>query len=114
DPHPSEGGVGAREPGGSAGDPGVDSADWVAIGRVLGAWRTAGWIRIEPLTDQPRRFRKLQRVRFAPRRGGEARWFAVRRVRVAGARVYLALEGVESREEAQGLAGGLVQVGAGE
>lgn len=33
---------------------------------------------------------------------------------MAGARVYLALEGVESREEAQELAGGLVQVGAGE
>lgn len=85
----------------------------MTVGRVLGAWGVSGWVRVEPQTDNPQRFRKLARVRLAPRRG-TPRWLVVGGARVEGGQVRLRFEGIGSREEAQLLSNSLLQIPAEE
>ncbi|WP_158509597.1 ribosome maturation factor RimM [Limnochorda pilosa] len=84
------------------------------MGRVLGPWGVAGWVRVEPLTDRPERFLRLEQVRFRPAAGRPLRSVRVRDVQVQGIQVRLAFSGVETREEALELANGLLQVPAAE
>lgn len=81
----------------------------MTVGRVLGAWGVSGWVRVEPETDDPRRFHRLTRVRLVPRRG-QPQWLNVRGAQVDGQQVRLRLEGIESREAAQLLGSSLLQI----
>lgn len=85
----------------------------MTVGRVLSPWGVSGWVRVEPETDDPRRFRRLTRVRLAPRRG-QPRWLNVKGARVDGHQVRLRFEGIDSREAAQLLGNSLLQIPAEE
>lgn len=81
----------------------------MTIGRVLGAWGVSGWVRVGPDTDDPRRFRRLSRVRLLPRHG-RPQWLKVQGVHVDGQQVRLRFEGVASREAAKLLSNSLLQI----
>ncbi|MBO2518195.1 MULTISPECIES: ribosome maturation factor RimM [Limnochorda] len=81
----------------------------MTVGRVMTAWGVSGWVRVEPETDDPLRFRKLTRVRLVPRHG-PPRWMTIQGVRVQGGQVRLRFEGVETREAAKLLANSLLQI----
>lgn len=80
------------EPGTSAAFPGVDT---LIVGRVLTSHGIRGEMSVEPLTDDPTRFKKLKRVLL---RGRE---YPVASVRVRPNEVLLRLEGISTPEEAK-------------
>lgn len=79
------------------GEPAADER--VAVGRVLGAHGVRGELRVEPLTDDPRRFRKLATLSVA----GQAH--SILSVRISKDLLLLRLEGVETRDAASALRG---------
>jgi 16S rRNA processing protein RimM len=81
----------------------------ITIGRVLKPHGVKGEVRIEPLTDHPRRFGTTQRV-FLVSSGGKQKECAVRSVRYLGDAPLLGLAGYETPEKAKELNGWLVQV----
>lgn len=67
------------------------------VGRVLGSHGVRGFVRIEPLTDDPGRFASLEQVIV------EGRPYAVSAARVNPGRILLKLEGVDTPEAARAL-----------
>lgn len=76
----------------------------VVIGRVARPRGIAGEVKIEPLTDDPRRFLSLKNVYV----GGVTRKVVKAQVTPAG--VFVALEGVGDRNAAETLRGALLEV----
>ncbi|HZT96136.1 MAG TPA: ribosome maturation factor RimM [Chloroflexota bacterium] len=79
---------------------GAPGDDWMLVGRVAGAFGVHGELKVDPLTDFPRRFEELEVVytgeKHFPRTVLSAR---------VGRRILLRLEGISSREDAQALRG---------
>ena len=85
-----------RRPGATAG--------FVAVGLIVAPWGVRGDVKVEPLTDFPDRFRP-----------GAPLWLQGQRVSVQRSRssrgyVYLALEGVSTRQDAEALRQRLLEV----
>lgn len=80
----------------------------ITIGRVVKPWGVKGEVKIEPLTDFPDRFGKLERVYLASPAGPiECR---IKSVRFRGGAPHIIFEGYETPEKARTLAGWLVQI----
>jgi 16S rRNA processing protein RimM len=78
----------------------------LVVGRVVGAQGLRGELRVLPLSDFPERFTRAGR-RWLRRTGGEARSVELRGGRVLpGKELFVVrLEGIDSREAAEGLVG---------
>jgi 16S rRNA processing protein RimM len=84
------------------------AGELVAVGRVLRSWGRRGEVRLEPLTDDPGRFRELEACYLVPPETGERR--RVESVWFQGATPVLKLAGVETPGEAEALVGRLVAI----
>ena len=82
----------------------VTARDFVAIGIVEKAHGIKGKVRVKPITDYPPRFKLLESV-IIENRSGESRRLAVSEISVGDRVVYLRLESIETREEAEQLRG---------
>ncbi len=82
--------------------------DRVTIGKISRVRGTRGEMVVVPLTDDPRRFRKLQKVIISKEENtGE---FLVEGAREFKGKVLLKLKDVESPEEAKELVGGFIEL----
>lgn len=80
----------------------------IAVARVLRPQGRLGEVRVEPLTDDPRRLRELSECWLVPPDGGERR--AVEAVRFPGGAPVVKLRGVASIGEAEALVGRLLSI----
>lgn len=80
--------------------PADEKTDFVVIGQIHRPHGVHGKLRVEPLTDEPERFKRLDRVfiRFQDERRSP---FKVQQVQIANNYIILSLEGVSSRDEAE-------------
>lgn len=88
----------------------MQSSELVSVGQVVGAVGLAGEIKVKPLSDHPRRFAEMPGQRMLWRRQDEFRRLTVRSVNEQGRYYILALEGCDSRVEAEQLVGGQLVV----
>jgi 16S rRNA processing protein RimM len=80
----------------------------VTIGQISRVRGVKGEIVVVPLTDDPERFLKLQRVVVSTKE--KDRDFLVERVRIFKEKVLLKLKQIDSPEEAKKLAGGFIEI----
>ena len=80
----------------------------VLIGEVLRAHGVRGELKVYPLTHNPKRFKKLPRVIL--QRGSDVVRLTIRRVEVQPDFVFLSLEGIDTREQAEKYQGYEVRV----
>jgi 16S rRNA processing protein RimM len=80
----------------------------IAVGRVLRPQGRRGEVRLEPLTDEPRRLAELAECYLVPPEAGERR--RVESVWFQADVPVMKLAGVETLGEAEGLAGRLVSI----
>jgi len=78
-----------------------ETVDRVELGRINGAWGTAGWVKVFSLTDPPENIFEYQPWRTA----GSPGLLHVRQWRRQGSRLVARLEEVVTREEAEALRG---------
>jgi 16S rRNA processing protein RimM len=79
--------------------PGFDADSAVTVGRIVGVHGVRGDVKVETLTDFPERFDRsaLLWLRGVQRRVERSRW--------VGRNVYLKLEGIDTRNDAEALRG---------
>lgn len=82
--------------------------DEVLVGEVIKAHGIRGEIKVHPLTDNPKRFKKLKEVILT--RGEDKRYLKVLNAKVQQNEVYLTLEGVNTRDEAEALRGWSIRI----
>jgi 16S rRNA processing protein RimM len=80
----------------------------VLVGEVIKAHGIRGELKVYPITDNPQRFKNLEKVFLE--QDGVARFFKINNARVHQDEVYLTLEGIETREEAEKLRGSAVKI----
>jgi 16S rRNA processing protein RimM len=80
-----------------------DESDFVVIGLLRRAHGVEGELAVQPVTDMPERFDRLERVLV--RHGGSTREISVKKVRSQGGSMLLRLEGVDDRTSAEALKG---------
>jgi 16S rRNA processing protein RimM len=83
--------------------------DLVLVGRVVKPQGRHGEVAVEPLSDRPDRFPTLRRA-FVPAPGGSAREVRVLGCRPHKGRFVLAIEGVSTIDEAEGLRGAELRI----
>jgi len=76
--------------------------DYLAVGKVLSSWSYKGQVKIEPLTDDIRRFKKLKRV-FLENNGQKIPYEVETVTFLPGAFVVVKIKGIDSQQEAQKL-----------
>jgi len=81
----------------------------ITIGKAVKPWGVKGEMKIDPVTDFPRRFEKLRRV-FLVSRSGKEIACEVRAVRYSGDVPFILFEGYDSPEKAKVFNGWLVKV----
>lgn len=81
----------------------------ISVGRVIKPWGVKGEVKIEPLTDFPERFRRLNRV-YLTSPSGHTIECRVSSVRYRKGAPYLIFEGYDTPEKARGLTGRLIQI----
>lgn len=82
--------------------------DQVLVGEVSKPHGIHGELKVYPITDNPERFKKLEKLFLKTKEG--TRLFPIRHVRVQGNEVFLTLEGIETREEAEKYRGAAVKI----
>ncbi|MEL1134070.1 ribosome maturation factor RimM [Desulfitobacterium sp. THU1] len=82
--------------------------DKVTIGEVIKPHGVQGEIKVHPITDNPKRFKKLQEVILVQNQ--VQRRLKVLNAKVQESEIYLTLEGVNSRDEADKLRGWAIKV----
>ncbi|HVJ47898.1 ribosome maturation factor RimM [Desulfitobacterium sp.] len=80
----------------------------VLIGEVIKPHGVQGELKVYPITSNPQRFKSLEKVILE--QAGVIRTFKVLKARVQQDEVYLTLEGIETREEAEKLRGVAVKI----
>jgi 16S rRNA processing protein RimM len=88
----------------------MQNSELVSVGQVVGAVGLAGEIKVKPLSDHPRRFAEMPGQRLLWCRREEFRRVTVQSVHEQGRYYILALEGCNSRAEAEKLVGGQLAV----
>lgn len=84
----------------------MNSPAYLIIGRVMKPWSYRGEMKVEILTDFPKRFASLREVFI----GDDAKPFSVERAHLHGKHVLLKLVGIDSTEAAEKMRDQLVQV----
>lgn len=87
-----------------------ETEDRVELGRINGAWGTAGWVKVFSLTDPPENIFDYQPWRTA----GSPGLLHVRQWRRQGPRLVARLEEVATREQAEALRGTPLSIDRGE
>lgn len=85
------------------------SGNMVAIGKVIAIHGLRGQLKVKSITDNPDRFDELKSVFLEPR-NGETISFTVEKVRTQGDHVFLKLQGVDDRTDAEAFRGAWVSV----
>lgn len=83
---------------------------YVNIGRITAPHGVRGWVKVFPLTDNPNRFDSLTNVFAAAQDGTSRRRIEIEDVRYHADRIAVKLKDVETREQAAGLKGLMLQV----
>jgi 16S rRNA processing protein RimM len=78
-----------------------ESADWVAIGRVLKPQGVRGELKVLPLTTYPERFKQLANVQMGASENRIGSPIAVKSCRVNSSFVFLTLSGLNTMEDAE-------------
>ena len=82
--------------------------DQVLIGEVIKPHGVQGEIKVHPITDNPKRFKKLQEVTLE--KNQVQRRLKVLNAKVHQSEVYLTLEGVNTRDEAEAIRGWAIKI----
>ncbi len=82
----------------------------IAVGRITTAHGVRGQVRVEPLTDDPGRFRRLAAVRLELPDGEQRRAQVESAVVSAGGRILLKLQGCDDRDAAHALRGAYILI----
>lgn len=77
--------------------------DYIVVGEILKPQGVRGELKIKPITDDPRRFRKLRAVYI------DDRLFRIQSCRINES-VFLKLEGIDDRNEAQKFVGKFLRI----
>lgn len=80
----------------------------VLVGEVIKPHGVRGELKVYPITDNPQRFKKLEKVFIE--QNGVLQPFNLLKVRVYQDEIYLTLEGIETREEAEKFRGSAVKI----
>lgn len=80
----------------------------VLVGTVIKPHGVKGELKVYPITDNPQRFKKLEKVSLEQK--GVTRTFNILQARAHQDEVYLILEGIETLEEAEKLRGAAVKI----
>lgn len=80
----------------------------VLVGEVIKPHGVRGELKVYPITDNPQRFKKLEKVFLE--QNGVLQPFNLLKVRVYQDEIYLTLEGIETREEAEKFRGSAVKI----
>jgi len=94
--------------GNSAG--GDEAEDWAAIGDIVGAFGLRGELKVEPFSDVPDRFSRLETIYIGEKHAP----YHVLRAHTHKRQVLLQLEGVTDRTSAEGLRGRRLWIPAAE
>ncbi|NMA68635.1 MAG: 16S rRNA processing protein RimM [Desulfitobacterium sp.] len=87
--------------------------DEVLIGEITKPHGIKGELKVRPITDFPERFKKLQEVILVAPKGTKDT-FKIKKANVQGTDIYLALDGVNSRDEAEKLRGMAIKIKSSE
>lgn len=83
--------------------------EYLTIGKILSPWGVKGQIKVEPLTDNPNRFKHLQEVYIDD--SGEAICYPVESAILLNQRIpVLKLQGIDSKEEAENKRGYYIRI----
>lgn len=80
----------------------------VLVGEVIKPHGVRGELKVYPITDNPQRFKKLEKVFLEQE--GVTRPFKILNANVSQNEIYLTLEGIETREEAEKFRGSAVKI----
>lgn len=80
----------------------------VLVGEVIKPHGIQGELKVYPITDDPQRFKKLKTVILE--QNGLTRHYEILKVRVQPDGVYLTLDGIMTREEAEKLRGSAIKI----
>ena len=83
--------------------------EYVIVGFVERPFGITGEMKVKPITDFPERFNKLKTV-FVELKGGSCEKFRITKATLREHSVYLILKGIDTREQAQKLRGGLLKI----
>jgi 16S rRNA processing protein RimM len=84
---------------------GIDTGEYVLLGRVTRPHGVRGEVKIYPYSGQPENFLPYREIYLAPQDGGSPSAAEVERSRVQGSLVVVKLAGCSTREQAEQLAG---------
>jgi len=88
----------------------VESSDeWIVIGEIIKPFGLKGGLKVRPLTDQPDRFRHLDKA-VLEASDGTRQTCTVKEVRTQGESVTLFCDEIDSLERAERLVGGNVRI----
>src|SRR5690554_1149602 len=85
------------------------SMDEVLIGEIIKPHGIKGEVKVRPITDFPQRFKKLQEVLLVDPKGTKET-FKVKKANVQGTEIILALDEVNTRDEAEKLRGMAIKI----
>jgi len=86
----------------------VDLSNGIVVGKVAGAYGVRGWLKIFPFTESKKNI--LGFNRWSVDKHNDGRPVKMSHGKVHGKFVVVQLEGVDSREQAEGLKGSLVSI----
>jgi len=75
--------------------------EYVIIGQIRRPHGVRGKLRVEPLTDEPERFKLLQRVYIRFHNSNQRASFEIADVQIANNYILLSLDGINSRNDAE-------------
>ncbi len=81
----------------------------VTIGKIIKPFGVRGEVKVFPLTDSPARFQELEEVMIQIKEERRLR-YRLLQVRLRPPFVYVAFEGINCREDADEIRGGLIQI----
>ncbi len=81
--------------------------EYVVIGKIVKAHGLKGEVKVKPLTDNPKRFKRLSSV-IIERNRGELEELEISRAVVQAHEVYLSFKDIRNREKAQNLRGAFI------
>ncbi len=82
--------------------------EYLSIGEIVNVHGVKGALKVLPLTDDPSRFHRLKTVRVV--RGTSVASYPILHVGGSGSLILLTLEGVDTREKAEGLKGAFLEI----
>lgn len=80
----------------------------LTIGEIVNVHGVKGALKVQPLTDNPLRFKKLKNIKITVR--GKKSDYEITNVQFSGNTVILALAGIDTRDKAELMRGGVIEI----